>query len=84
MLDFEKHKKWFDEDCMVLKRDLKLIGRRLRENPYNQMLLVSYRSKKKKFKSLQNKKKMTFKSEILSQMEMLQSQNPSEYWSLFD
>lgn len=78
------NKCWFDSDCKMLKGKLASFGRRLRQQPYNIALLFEFRALRKQYRSLINRKKSVFKQDILHQMDTLNSNNPREYWSLFD
>ncbi|KAL5005625.1 hypothetical protein ScPMuIL_016783 [Solemya velum] len=78
------NKCWFDSDCKMLKGKLASFGRRLRQQPYNIALLFEFRALRKQYRSLINRKKSVFKQDILHQMDTLNSNNPREYWSLFN
>lgn len=77
-------KRWFDSDCKTLKSQLASLSKKLRQQPYNMALLIEFRTLRKRYKSCINKKKTVFKQDILNQMESMHSNNPREYWSLFD
>ena len=78
------NKNWFDSECKSLRKNLKNVGSNLHNNPFDKMLLNEFRSLRKRYKSLLNKKKRVHRLQIMHQLEQLQSRDPQKFWNLFD
>jgi hypothetical protein len=80
----KKQGKWFDIDCHLALRNLNKLGNELRRDPYNQLLLKTYRHNRKKYKSVVKKKKLSFQNKLLDKLISLEGEQPKVFWKLFD
>lgn len=77
-------KKWFDQDCLNLRKDLHKVGKSLHKDPYNLQLHHRYLNLRKNYKRKINKKRAEYKEGILQQMDNLKENNPNAFWKLYD
>ena len=77
-----KRQKWFDLDCVQLKKECSLLGRQLQKDPSNNYLRNLCFQLKKKYRITIRKKKREFKLNVLSNLEKMHSTNPKEYWKM--
>lgn len=80
----KRNKKWFDQDCDKIHRELKRTSGKLRTDPSNEQTLHHFRRLRKTFKQLIKHKKEAYKSTILAQLDSLNENNPAEFWKLFN
>ena len=77
-------KKWFTNDCMILKSRLERLGKSLRQDPYNYTLVSEYRHLRKQYKKCIKTSRQKYVDNIWSNLESLQSRDPKAFWKLFD
>ncbi len=79
-----KKRKWFDLDCISLRRELRKIGAKLQRNPLNVHIRQSYKVVRKQYKKFTKHKMTAFKDTILKQLDNLNENNPQSFWKLYD
>ena len=78
----QKKEKWYDLDCVSLKRECKVLGKSLQDRPYDMRIRESLFSAKKRYKAMVRQKKRSYKNQILDNIQNLHSKDPSRYWKL--
>ena len=79
-----KNKQWFDQDCKTLYKKIRSISRLIKSQPLNLTLVHEYRSLRKCYKKLLNKKSSLFRAKIFHQLDTLQSNDPKAFWKLYE
>ena len=79
-----KRCKWLDHDLNKLRIEIKKMGKQITNDHQNTFLRHKFFAMKKSYKKLVIKKKNSMKQAILNDLELLESNNPKEYWALFD
>lgn len=83
----KKHKKrhkWFNDDCISTRRELKSTAVKLHQQPYNVDKRHFYHKLRRKYKKLLRKSKATFRDNIMQQLDSIKESNPKTFWSLYD
>ena len=78
-----KNKIWYDKDCRVIKQQLTHLGKLIKNNPFDNSILFSFRHARKLYKATTRKKRRVFVNKTLDSLEGLQSTNPKKFWSIF-
>ena len=78
----KKKKKWFDSNCLQLKRNMKLAWLKHMASPYNTKLIHELHEKRKIYKKTRKYKENKFRENLLKTLNELQSKNPQQYWKL--
>lgn len=72
-------KKWFDNDCKILRRSLKVLSNKTHKDPYNRELREEYHKTNRDFKTLiKLKKTMLLNSKIDN---LISNQGNYEFWN---
>ena len=79
-----KHKKWFDQDCDTLYRNLKSTARSLTSNCNDTNKLKNYYKLRKSYKQLIRKKQRQYKSKLLSSLVDLESKDSKTFWNVIN
>ena len=75
---------WFTNDLVALKRNLKQVGAEFVKNTKDNTLRQRFFKLKKRFKMEVKHKKRQFKQSLYDKLEKISTENPKEYWELFD
>ena len=78
----KQNQKWYNNDCYVLKKNLRNLGNLLTMYPDNTFLRHLFFAKEKKYKRFIKKQKRHFHSALLDKIDALADNNPKEYWKL--
>ena len=76
--------KWFDTSCYLLKKELKNLGSLLTKYHTDPFLRHKFFSTKKEYKRLTRRLKRNFQSEMLNKIQLLEENNPREFWKMFN
>ena len=79
-----RSKTWFDKKCAKWRRDFCCITREINRHPINSGLQQRFRDVRRAYDRSLESKRNCFRLGILSQMERLSSNNPAQYWNLFN
>ena len=79
MEEKKKIKKWFDNECEVLKHNVRRIGKQKHENPHNHFLKTKYHEKLKEYKNNCKSKRYHFWKKQLEDIEHSIS-DPKAFW----
>ena len=79
-----KKKKWFDNDCIFMKRELMKMGKDLVQNPKNSVLRGRFFTMKRDYKKVIRNKERMYKKDLFQKLEELSERNPKGYWALLD
>ena len=74
---------WFDKSCRELKKCIKNLGTKIRQNAKDSSVKSELYSKKKELKKLIRSNKIKFKNGILDQMKQSKSDS-KKFWKLLD
>ena len=74
--------KWYNNDCYVLKKNLRNLGNLLTMYPDDTFLRHLFFAKTKEYKRFIKKQKRQFHSALLDKIDALADKNPKEYWKL--
>ncbi len=74
------NKKWFDKECLAVKKELKYWARNKSKYPFSVSIRDKYYSLYKKYKRLLRNKKKHFQSSIMDRMNNLYERNQKAYW----
>lgn len=77
-------KKWFDSDCLSLKRSLVKMGKQLVQSPRNAALRVAFHVHKKLYKKTLKMKENAFRQSLVSKLNDLSENNPRAYWKVVE
>jgi exonuclease III len=77
-------KKWYDKDCNRMKNEVKYLCRQMNKNPYDKSIHHKYQIMVKNYNKLLRFKKRKFTNDVLERLENMRSNNPKEYWKLFN
>ncbi len=80
----KKNKKWYDDDCRILLRELRKAGKAVRKNPNDANNLHHFNKTRKKYKKLLKTKKLSFRKNLVNQFDNLAENNQQEFWSLYN
>ena len=80
----KKKKKWYDNHCRELYKDIKNLATILHDQPYNTSVLQNFRHKRKLYKKLLNQRKRSFQNTLIQQLEQLEEKDPTTFWNLYD
>ena len=78
----QPHKKWYDESCQKLSRNLKKTTELLSKTPNNPHLRGNFCRMRKEFKKFLKKRKKEWKQSIVKDLERMEESDPQEYWKL--
>ena len=78
----KQNKKWFNKECRVIYKNVKLIANKIRKEPYNRQLIAKLNQSTNVYKRTIQSKKRQFTSNIISELESLQYQSPKCFWDL--
>ena len=78
------HKKFFDNECLEVKRLMRKYATLLTKKPFNRQYNSLYFSYLKKYKQLCRKKKKNYENNLIKQLETLANQNSKKYWQIVD
>ena len=76
------HKKWFDNELHVMRKELLRRSRRYANDPYNTTLRGSFFRYRKIYKKCCKKQYKLFKETLINKLESLHKNDPNEYWKL--
>ena len=79
-----KHKKWFDKDCIHLKKDLLYSARLVNKYPFDVRLRELYFVKKKKYKKIIKIKQENERNLVVNKLTNLKNTNPKQFWNLIN
>ena len=78
----KQNQKWYNNDCYVLKKNLRNLGNLLTMYPDDTFLRHLFFAKKNEYKRFVKKQKRQFHSALLDKIDALADKNPMEYWKL--
>lgn len=76
-------RKWFDSECLELRRRLRCCAKGLSLNPFNVFLQRQVIFLRRNYRKLLKKKEVKFRENVVNKMSDLHSSNPAEYWKLY-
>ena len=76
----KNHKKWFDEDCIELKRNMQKQARLIRNQNGSIDSVQRFHAAKKKLKHCIKRKHLLYKNKLIESLNMLESKNPQAFW----
>ena len=79
-----RKKRWFDNECKMMRKELRKLGRQLFVNPDNHDIRNNHFRKKKMFQKMVKHKKREIKQMIIDKLELLEENDPQRYWNLVD
>ena len=74
---------WFDKECSQAKQQIQKLGKKLKNDPFNQEIRNSLTAEKRCFKKLATHKKRKYKQNITDKMSK-SHKNQKEFWKLLD
>ena len=77
-------KKWFDADCLSLKRSLAKMSKQLVQSPNKAALRVAFHAQKKFYKKTLKMKERAFRQSLVNKLNDLSENNPRAYWKVVD
>jgi exonuclease III len=77
----KSYKKWYDEDCESIRRNLKALGKKLQRQPSNNSTRQIFYKEKKRYKKLVKYKRKQYRQECVSKLEHSINSQPKEYWN---
>jgi hypothetical protein len=77
-------KKWYDKDCSSMKNEVKKLCKEMKKYPFDQSIHHRYQAMVKNYNKLLRFKKKKFRDDILNRLDSMHSNNPKEYWKLFN
>ena len=80
----KRHKRWFDEDCIELKRNMQKQARMIRIQNGSLDSVQRFFAAKKKFKKCVKRKHLLYKNKLVESLNMLESKNPQAFWKTLD
>ena len=80
----KRNKKWFEQDCDSLYRNLKSVARNLPKSCNVPGSLQHYYLLRKQYKSLIKKKQRQYKSKLLSSLIDLESRDSTSFWKVIN
>jgi hypothetical protein len=78
-----RSKIWYDKECRKIKGQITLLGKLIKNNPFNNSILYRFRQVKKLYKATTRKKRRAFLNNTLNALDGLQSSNPTKFWNIF-
>lgn len=76
----KKLKKWFDNDCFSLRKEMKSLLNSLNRHPYNKNICQKYYATRKKYKSTLKKKKRLYRNQLVSKLNEDFDKDPNSVW----
>ena len=80
----KKNKKWFDQDCDSMYRNLKSIARSLPKSCNKPGILQHYYLLRKQYKRLIRKKQRMYKNKLLGSLIDLESRDSRSFWKVIN
>ena len=80
----KKNKKWFDQDCDSMYRNLKSIARSLPKSCNKPGILQHYYLLRKQYKKLIRKKQRMYKNKLLGSLIDLESRDSKSFWKVIN
>ena len=77
-------KKWFDNNCYIMKRELRKLGKRLLMNSNNADLKCTFHRLKKEYNKTLKMTKRSFYKRIIEQLDTLHENDPKTFWKTLD
>jgi exonuclease III len=77
-------KKWFDGDCVQLRRSCNYLGRQVKRLPNDPFIRQSYFKEKKCLRKLIKYKKTLYNKKLADNLNRCVSNNPGEFWNLIN
>lgn len=81
---YRKTKLGFDQECFMLRKELRSLGRAVHRNPFNQSIREKFMSASKTYKRLLKKKESDMRAKLFNKLCTLESNNPKEFWQTVD
>ena len=78
----EKKEEWFDRSLSEMKKQLERTAYMLRKHPKDPTVRGRYFATKKSFKKLVRQKEFDFRSNILKQVSVMETNNPNKFWNM--
>ena len=72
---------WFDKSCRELKEDIKLLGRKIKSDPKNQLHKTELSNQKKRLKRLVKSNKLNYKNKLMDEMNY-SKKDSKKFWKL--
>lgn len=77
-------KRWYDGNCMTMKRELRSLGKKLQKNPNNAYLRESFFKLQKEYKRTVKFKMKSFTKSMIDQLDSLHDNDPKRFWDVLD
>ena len=77
-----KNKQWFNEECLIKRKELRLTAKALNRNPNGSRLRQRFCNLKKHYRSLCRKFKRKHEQELLCNHEQLHNTDTESFWEL--
>ena len=82
MIRKHKSKPWLSNDLRLIRKEVRNLGRKVRDNPKNCFLLHSFSCAKSKFNRLRKKLKHEYYINMADKIDNLNCQNSNELWKI--
>ena len=73
-------KKWFDTECVTLKKEVKSLLNAINRNPFNTQLRQKYYGKSKEYNKILKRKRKAYKTKLVTKLHDMIEENPSALW----
>jgi len=77
-------KKWFNGNCLFMKRELNNLGKKLQQNPKDHNINYNYHRLRKEYKKLLKDTKRNFLKSVVSKLDSLHEKDPKAFWKTID
>lgn len=77
-------KKWYNNNCYIMKRELRKLGKRLQMNSNNFDLKFAFHKLKKEYNKTIKMTKNLFYKQIIEQLDTLHENDPKTFWKTLD
>ena len=75
------NKKWFDAECVRLRKEVKSLLNAINRNPYNTQLRQKYHARSKEYKTIIKRKRKRYKAALVTKLHDMIEENPSVLWN---
>lgn len=80
LMKMKHSKKWFDSDCVKMRKEVKSLLNAINRNPYKTELRQKYFSQRKQYNKMIKRKKNVFKNALVSKLHDVIEEDPSALW----
>lgn len=76
------NKRWFDNECDKQRKEVRSLLNALNRDPFNRGVREKYFAQRKKYNSQLRKKKLTYKTSLVTMLNEAMDKDPSSVWKL--